>query len=341
MKKYFNDPLGIELVDIAKNYKLDLYMDVKEASTSDIKPSINDFAYPEKLLYPVHTPEATALSWCYVKENSDLPKDIKQKALDTIKEAAEYWDVKLPSRIKEEKEQKQTLTFKVATEDTVDTYTIHAPGNITQIYEQITKRASDYTYDTRQQLAEQILSAPSYFKADLSTDQIETLQKIAGDMLVTADDIKNACNTRAYMIDVMGKPELAEILKEAAESTPAEGIAPKKVIVKIANMLDFASRSAGIKSVAGDKAYGNVEDLFNGIPERGVRYFHESTVALKNGSAVRKIEIVKNREAINSFFDKYAGEDVTSLTRDDLIDKIEELPESTADAFSRIVEITI
>lgn len=340
MSRYFNDPLGIELATIRKVYGLDKHLDVKQASQNPEKPTINDYAYPEELLYPVNSPENTTLSYCYVKESS-LPADIKERVLTSVKQAADFWGITLPQRLELPSEEPETLTFKVASGDKVDTYTIHAPGNISQIYEQITKHAADYTYTTRQQLADQILRSPSEYRTELTTDHLTQLQKIAGDMLVTSNDIKRACEHRAYVIEQHGHPELAKKVKEAAEATPEEGFAPRRAIIKIANVLDYASRIAGIKTTSGDKAYAPVEELFRGIPESDVKAFVDGTVALKNGSAVIKSRLLRKRSVVEDYFSKYAGEDIKTLSNDDVVAKVADLDEGSADAFATITELCI
>ena len=340
MRDYFNDPYEIELARISKVYGLREDFNAKQAS--DPVPSFQDYAYPEKLLYPVDTPERTTLSWCYAKESRDLPVEARDRVFDNIKKAADFWEIKLPERIEEPEEDALTpITLKVASEGVEDSYTIDRPEGIRQVVDQITKNASDYTYDTRRQIAEQVLSAPSEMKARLTMADIHRLQKIAGDMLVTGNDVKNACVVRARVLESEGQHDFADAIKQAGEATKGDAILSKSALVSVARLIDYATRAAGLKEASDNPNLQPVEDLFKGVPATELQRFNDSVIALKTGSAVFKSSVIRNREAVNEFFSKIAGEDVSTLNEIDLFRRIERCDDIESDAFVNITGLAL
>lgn len=342
MRNYFNDPAGIELARINKIYGLDQWFNVKLAAEYQDAPSLKDYAYPDKMLYPIDTPERTALSWCYVKESKDIPAEDLPRVMIALKEAVDFWDIPTPARLVEEKVEVDItpITFKVASEGVEDTIAINSPENLLQVVDLIRKTAGDFSYDTRRQLAAQTLAAPSEMKVRLTRDDILFLQKTAGDMLVTSDDIRLACATRAIMVNEAGHPDLANILKEAADSTPKEGFVPKKALIKVSCLIDYATRAAGLKT-ADDPNLLPVELLLKGIPESEVRRFTQSVLALKNGSAVAKKSVVDNRDEVNEFFNRVAGENVCAMDEESLFNRIDCMDDIEANAFVNVTGLTI
>lgn len=340
MRDYYNDPYEIEFARISKVYGLGEDFNAKQAS--DPAPSFQDYAYPEKLLYPIDTPERTTLSWCYAKESKELPVEVRSRVYDAIKQAADFWEIELPTRMEEvDEDALDPIVLKVASEGKEDTYTIDRPEGIRQVVDQITKNASDFTYDTRRQLAEQVLSAPTCMKVRLNVADIQRLQKIAGDMLVTGVDVKNACTVRARVLEHEGAHTFAEAVKEAGDVTKGDAILSKSALVKVARVIDYATRAAGLKEASDDPNLPLVEDMFRGVPAMELQRFNDSVIALKTGSAVFKSSITRNREAVNEFFSKLAGEDVSTLNDIDLFTRIENCDEIESDAFTNITGLTV
>lgn len=99
MNKYFNDTDQTKLAHIVNVYDLPEDVNQKEASEDEFI-SYSDLAYPERGLYPVNTPLNVKLAYCYASDDDSIPADIRERVLNTIKTAADFWQVELPKRRK-------------------------------------------------------------------------------------------------------------------------------------------------------------------------------------------------------------------------------------------------
>ena len=115
MNKFFNDTDQTKLAHIVNVYDLPEDVNQKEASDSEVI-SYTDLAYPEKGLYPVNTPLNVKLAFCYASEDTSIPADIRERVLNTIKIAADFWQVELPKK-KEVAPVEPSYTVKISHED--------------------------------------------------------------------------------------------------------------------------------------------------------------------------------------------------------------------------------
>lgn len=338
MSDYYNDPAGVELARITKLYSLGPGSGAKEAAEDTAVPSLRDYAWPDKSRYPVDSPGRTLLSWCYAKEATDLPTEDVDRVLGAIKAAADFWGVTLPVRAEDPHDEGPAVAIKVASGGREDTYTVDTPDAMLQLVGQLRKSAGDQTYDARRQLAEQVLAAPGALRALLSPEDILSLQRTAGDALVTGSDVKAACADRAMSLEFNHHPALAALVREAGDTIKADTIVGKEAVVRVSRLIDYATRAAGLKAAADTVP---VEDMLAGIPNTEVARFTSSVLALKNGSAVPKSAIVGNRQAVDEFFAKLAGEDVSKLAEPALFDRVAGMDLIEADAFANITGLAL
>ena len=337
MNKFFNDTDQTKLAYIVNVYDLPEDVNQKEASDSEVI-SYTDLAYPEKGLYPVNTPLNVKLAFCYASEDTSIPADIRERVLNTIKTAADFWQVELPKK-KEVAPAEPSYTVKISHEDgSIEEQPIFNDSEVKDIVEYMSKNASEFPYETRRQIAEELLHAPENLRKQLTRNDIVLLQKTAGEQFVSPLDVKVACMIRSTYAKNEGHPELAEMLDRIP--CPETQKITKPMVIKLASMFDRVDRSTGLNRLYGTEL-ATPEESFNGVAKIDVELFNNNVVALKNGSAVVKSDVVENRALVDEFFSKIAGEDVTKITDVELFDKIANLDGVEAAAFEDITELCL
>jgi len=333
MNNYFNDPQGIELARISKIYGLSSQVNAKVAADTSV-PTYRNCAIPESTRYPIDSPERTMLSWCYVNEDRSLEPKTRERAVAAIKKAADYWAIELPKV--PEKAPAETFQFKVASEKAVDTIVVRNAVDVRDLVDKIASSPMDYSYDTRRQIAEGILSTPQQYRELLTGDDYDFLDRTAGNVMVTPMDVKCACDIRAVCLEEQRKPELAKMLREAGNAFK-DTVPTKQTVIKLANLLDYADRTGNLDSYMKNGTLIPAEHSLEGVPARDVERFLNNIVVLKTGSATVKEDLANNREKIIDFFKKIIGYDVSDRSDADIASMIENLSEVDARAFTDFV----
>ena len=330
MNKLYNDPYGDRHKRIIKIYSLPENYNVKEAGE---RPNnvLKWCAQPEKTQYPIDTPERTVVSWCHANEDRELTGTTRNRVLSTIKEAADWWNVKLPEARTEEVGPAYTFTVKHASGE--DEYAVNNTTDLKKYAETIIKEASDYSYETRNQIANAILDAPAHLKNSLDTDTLDKLQLAAGEMMVSKYDIKAACDIRASYLDNMGRRELGTAVRQLGGLIKDDKHLTKDVVVKIATEIDRVDRSAGFTVYYGSGALAPVEHSFGGVPYTKVKEAADDMLILNDKVVTSKRAIAANRDQVDAFFMKIAGEDTTEMSTPAILDKLENMDTLLKDAF--------
>ena len=337
MNKYFNDTDQTKLAHIVNVYDLPEDVNQKEASEDEFI-SYSDLAYPERGLYPVNTPLNVKLAYCYASDDDSIPADIRERVLNTIKTAADFWQVELPKK-KEVAAVHPSYSIKISHEDgSVENQDIFNDSELKDVVKYMAKHASEFPYDTRRQIAESILEAPENLRKQLTRNDIVFLQKTAGDQFVSPLDVKVACMIRSTYVKNEGHPELADILDNVP--CKANQQVTKPMIVKLASMFDRVDRVTGLNRLYGTEL-ATPEDSLNGVAKIDVELFNNNVVAMKNGSAVVKSDIIENRDKVEEFFSKISGEDVTAINDTCLFEKIANLSDIEAEAFNDITALCL
>lgn len=337
MNGLFNDPQGTRHVRICKIYGLDPNYNAKEAGDAP-SDSMSWCAQPEKGKYPIDNPERTVVSWCHANYDRTLDGDTKTRVLYNIKKAADWWNVTLPE---EKRDAPQvTYTFKVATEEGVDTYDVTDSLSLTRYAELICKNATDYSYDTRRQVAQALLDAPDALKTGLSPDTLTTLELAAGRMMVSANDVKAACDIRASYLEAAGHSDLGQDLRDIGALAEGEFV-PREYLIKTASLMDLTDRAVGLTAYFADGTLVPAELSFAGIPYSHVKQATEDTLPLNNGRLTTKSAVLANREAVEHFFVKLAGESLKDAPNSRLFERLAEMDELETDAFADITNLCL
>lgn len=335
MNLLFNDPHGTRHAHICKIYGLDQNYNAKEAGDAP-SDTMNWCALPEKGQYPTDTPERTVVSWCHANYDRTLQGDTKGRVLYGIKKAADWWGIELP---KEKVEQpKAVYSFKVATENGDDTYTVRDSLSVAKYADLISKNASYYSYDTRRQVAQGLLDAPDNFKAGLTPDVLASLELAAGRMMASANDVKAACDIRASYAEASGHPDIGNDLRELGDMAKGDFV-PVECLVKTASAIDLVDRSLGLTVYFKDGTLLPAEQSFAGIPYSHVKQAFDDTLPLNNGRTTTRSLVLSNRSAVETFFSKIAGEDLSKASNEDLCWRVANMDELETDAFDDITKL--
>lgn len=335
MNALFNDPHGVRHARICNIYGLGPEYNAKEAG--EAPRNVMDWcARPEVTQYPLDTPERTVVSWCHANEDRTLPDDVRTRVLASVKKAADWWGVELPVAREETSPAKHT--FKVATEAGEDVYVIHDARDALHFAELICKNAADYSYDTRRQVAQALLSAPADIKACYPPDTRSDLELAAGDQLASAADVKIACDIRAGYLEALEKPEMGADLRELGNLAKGAFV-DRDFLVKTASMIDQLDRAMELTVYYADGTLLPAERSFCGIPYSHAKQAAEDMVPLNNGRITSVRAVLANRETVNDFFIKLAGEDVSKDTADVLVQKLQGMDEIQTDAFASLTRL--
>lgn len=330
MNSLFNDPYGDRHARISKIYALPENFNMKEAGD---RPSnaLRWCAQPEKTLYPTDSPERTVVSWCHANEDRDLHGGTRERVLGNIKEAAEWWGVELPRASVLIEEPTYSFTVKHAN-DEEDEHHIYTSRELLHFAEEITKNAADYNFDTRHQVAEAILRAPSVLRKDFSRELLEDMERMAGDAMVSKYDVKAACDIRAGMLEDNRRFDLARELRRMGDSF-TDRMLDRDTVIKIAREMDTIDRAAELTTHYHTGRLLPAELSLEGAPFSQIKEAAEDMVVIDKTTVTSRRAIAAHRKQVDDFFLKLAGEDTTGISVPELIDKLEGMDDIMREAF--------
>lgn len=337
MNSLFNDPRGERHGRIGKIYGLPPGFNAKEAGDRP-RDVMKWCAQPEESRYPFNTPERTVVSWCHANEDHSLSGGTRARVLASLKEAADWWGVELPKQ--QVIEEQPAWSFKVAHAKGEDTYNVNSPADVRTYAEQIIKNASEYSYDTRRQVAAALLKAPAPLRTALDAAAMEGLECAAGSMMVTPLDVKAACDIRASYLEGMEQHGLGAAVRDLG-SLPKGGFVEPDLLIKIAAEIDKVDRAAGLTAYYSSGELVPAEQSFGGIPYSRVKEACEDMVPLSNGATTSVRAILANRDQVDGFFLKMAGEDVSGLEPAALIRKVSEMDDIMTGAFTDLTKLVM
>lgn len=335
MNSLFNDPGGVKHPHLCKIYGLSPDYNAKEAGDAP-SSAMKWCAQPEKGRYPTDTPERTVVSWCHASHDQSLKGNARAMVLDNIKEAADWWGVELPEKTK--KVPSRVYTFKVATEEGEDTYEITGASDAEQYARLIVKRAADYSYDTRRQVAEGVLGAPDEMMSGVSPGSLADLEVAAGRAMVGATGMKAACDIRASYLEAAGLDDLGGELRRLGDMARGDFLS-HAAVVKAASAIDLADRAAGLTAYFKDGTLLPAEHSMAGIPYSHVKKAADDALELNGGRITTKGTVLANRETVDGFFAKIAGEDTKGLDTQGLFARLTGMDELETDAFDDLTRL--
>lgn len=331
MRNAYNDSSALRHEEICRLYGLDPTVhNIKEADDS---PKARHFGWPAAERYPIDTPERTRLSWAYASEDAAGP--MRDSILGAIKKAADFWGIELPVRKEEEKE--KAYVIKISGEGWSDSYEVRNPTELKAIAEHVRKNASDFSYDTKLQFADSIVSAPRSLKERLDDEDVNWLRRVRGEFLTDGNCVKKACDARAHHIEDCKKPELGKIIRDLGVKAASIGEMTPALVRKAASAFDFVDRVCGLTPLYGSKMLNYPEMSIEGMTPEALKFATDNAVFTPTGRMTSRTRIAVRRNDINAFFSKVSGEDTSNLDINGIVTRMHRMTPVEADAFEALL----
>lgn len=231
------------IVDIPEFVK-----DAAETTTEDtVKLTSKSFAYPEKRLFPVHTPADTWLSLEYFDKfaSSEMGPCQTSAVRERLERACRLWrldSTPAPSMAKEASTSGSLISYTV-NGDTQATVRVHNQADMHKVATDLVDNRPRYPWGTRRDVARQLLACGYQPKF---TDRID-IEKTAGYGTGTIHDAEVSVQQRIgacrYRHEQAVKP-LEDLLALLHKSAKKELLTPE-LLDKTAALLDAVDRFAG------------------------------------------------------------------------------------------------
>lgn len=250
---------------------------LKEASIEDVAPALppGAYAWPERRLFPVHTPEHAAISALYAKEASDLPERVRLKIADACA-AHEVPDaIAAPVRAKTASANPDECIFPES-----GLYPVTTPAQVKTAELRLLSQITKLSAQTRAEAFARLAKAAEFHSVKLTPASYQ----IAGK---TASDAKLLSLHLQARADASKDPALREKFAKLATAVASEGasLRAEDTRVKVAAAIARLDREAGF-----DKTYDrqfldpmrtvhNTEKLASDAVELGGRAFSPDDLA--------------------------------------------------------------
>ena len=320
--------MSVRYTDWTPNYN------AKEAGDVP-KDTMTWCAQPENSRYPMDTPERTVISWCHANQDRTLSGDARSRVLAGIKQAADWWGVDLPKEQKEEKPIQ--YTFKVATDSGEDVYKVTDSLAALKYADLVCKQAADFSYDTRRQVAQALLDGPPSIQTGFTPEIVGNLELAAGRMMVSATDIKAACDIRASYLEAAGHTDLGNDLRELGSLAEGDFVPMDSVVKPLPCLTTLTAPQDLLHISKTAHCFPLNRVLGNSIPH--VKQAADDLLPLTDGAMTTRKAVLANRDAVENFFIKLAGEDLSKASNDDLFKRIGLMDALETSAFANITNL--
>jgi len=304
---------------------------VKEAelvSPEDLKtlPS-ESFADPDKRQFPVPTPADTWLSTTYfTKQAAEYPRGLRNEISQRLLTAIDFWQIgdsftySPEQLVKEAAAPVMTITYthKDMEEARAQVCTFE---DFEKVASDLLAHKEKYPWDTRRDVAKQLLQAPKEFLSKVADEQIVALQRTAGMQKAALSTVKQVVKDRMSYLHKAGHIEAVQTLKngfEELEKTASGDIVDEAFLDKTAALVDDLTRFVGLCSAnhCYTRQMPACEDVFGGVVNKQAQAMKSQYILLPNGTLVKTSEIQKQAKAIGEFCKDALALDLT--TSDDL-----------------------
>jgi hypothetical protein len=321
---------------------------VKEASlleaTDRFTMSADQFADRVNGNYPISSKADTWLSSVFYLKHASVSNEAIEGRL---KEAATLWDIdfealrsELTASMSKQASTSPAFTVKVAVNgDVLANLTITDKSQISKLADEFFKSASKYPLTTRKSVAEQLLQAISTFKASVSNEQMDNLEKYAGQGTTTPENAllalrlrKSICRSRL--------PEFTEKLAEiegSLEKTAAEFVQPA-ILHKTAAILDVIDRFTDMHTKYNDNFKSPEHSLFNVTPTK-LTIMQKKAVKLSSGEVFSADVVMENADYITKKLADICNFKVAAV--EDLPKELEKLDTKFAKIAAKVIEACV
>lgn len=209
------------------------------------------FAWGDRRLYPLHTPEHAALSYLYATSKT---ASVPEAVLTTLKNTLEVYGVNPPEAVKQ-----------AAAEDNLDDYILpdHKRWKVTS--EETLKLAEQALreYGPALSLHEQVAAACRLVKKaeHFKVQPDVTTEKLAGLLVSDLDTARHWIGARATVAPEPLKPVYEKLAADLAEAGPVSS--ERAALVKLASLLSDLDTKAGLTTAYGHKLPSPMDTVFN------------------------------------------------------------------------------
>jgi hypothetical protein len=283
---------------------------VKNASISeeeDVKflPS-TAFASPLQRLYPIHTKEDTWLSAAYFEKSASKDPQT-QKALE---DACEFWNIEMPT-FPEEKEASGDIEIEYKLgEGPSQSVFVSNDKQLMKVAEDVLNSSDRYPWDTRRDVARQVLKAAPTINATFKAPMKTMLEKVSGYGVGDLDSAVRAVTYREARIRD-SHPELGEkllVLKGLVKEGSKDGLLSPSLTEKVARSLDLIDRLSDLHGNYSGEVQPP-ENLFRITPSE-METFNNQSIKLASDVYVSRGDLDKAK--IRHFLTDTLGEKVAA-----------------------------
>jgi hypothetical protein len=215
---------------------------LKEASIEDTAPPLppGAYAWPERQLFPVHTPEHAALSALYAKEASDVPERVRLKIADACDAHEVPPAISAPPRTKVASVNPQECIF-----PETGLYPVTTPSQVKTAEMRLLGQITKLSATTRAEAFARLAKAAEFHAVKLTPSSYQLAGKTACDTHMLSDHLR----ARA---DATRDPALRAKFASLAEAVSSDGasLRAEPTRIKVAATIARLDRDAGF-----DKTY--------------------------------------------------------------------------------------
>lgn len=304
---------------------------VKTASIHDTEDAsgLSASAFADELhkRYPIDTPADTWLSNLFFQKvgKEQYTPARRVEIQETLDKAAKLWNIDLnycetpiqktasTAQAVIEFKQKDLPLFKIQ---------VNAPQDLEKIAADITHNYRKYTYDTRKQVARQLLSTASEFNYSFSPDWQNILEKTASYGVSDETTVVAALQKRKRFLQknaaVCEKIDTAITSVKGLCKDPDKNIFKPSVMEKIATFVDAIDRLTDLHQHPAF-TQGAEQDLFR-ITPTGLKTINK-TATITNNHLFSNQKLAENKDKVAAYVKDVCGkEDIKQLTKSQLIE---------------------
>lgn len=211
------------------------------------------FAWEERRMFPLHTPEQAALSYLYAtNKTAEVPPGV----VDALTNALDLYGVKVPdTRVKQA----------AAAEPNLDDYllperrrwVVNSPELVKMAEEALRVNRGSLEIEERVQAAERLVKKAEAYGVKLAADTYRTAGRTMSDL----ETVRHWVEARA---DAAPEGVSSAFMKLANELSRVEAVsADRKALVKLASLIGELDRRAGFDTDARHRWYDPIDTVFN------------------------------------------------------------------------------
>ena len=296
------------------------------------------FADQYNCKYPIHTKEAAYSSFKdYCDAKAGIPAAMKAEIEANFQKAASFHDIKLEEPVVKTASREMHTLAEDGAEEGVSMPIIASMEEIQQGKAYLLEKRASMSCKSLREASKYLLWAASNSETDLDEPDMRKIASMAGVGVGDKDEILEQFDKRATLIELpvdqqTGFWAFSRDLHQISD----EDFYKEATLTKICDTMDEIDRMYGLNEHYGKKmgdsvlmspeqvCFGqNIDDL----TKEAADMLHVASI----DTVLSKKAVLERKNAVNSFFDSYFGDDPVEIDAD-LLEKVATLDENTANA---------